>query len=532
MQFVQSVVKKTVLHRPDRLDTESDKYFTTDHLRDNLAGRSFQGAVVILAGQAVTFLLGLFSTAVMARLLHPQDFGLVAMVTSITAFAGLFKDLGLSNATVQRSQITDAQVSFLFWVNVALSLMVTLIIIALAPVIAWFYHEPRLLAITCTLSLNFIFSGLTVQHQALLRRQMRFSVLALRNINASVCGIVIGIALAWCGFGYWSIVAALFSTNLINCVLVWTVCEWRPSAFRLRVGARPMLAFGGNFAAFNILNYLTRNFDNILIGRVLGSGPLGIYSKAYGLLMLPIAQVNQPMATVLLAGLSRLQGDAKEYADLFMKAVRGIALLTIPIVIFCFFFSTDVVLVLLGRRWLPVAPVFQFLAPAALFGAISFVPGWLCQSLGRTRRQFHYALVSAPVCVTGFLIGIKWGITGVAISFSIAFSILFCAYVWYASQDSPVRFLDICVVFFSVLFPALAAGSITCSVRYLLATRFGPIPSLLTYGCLFIAIYVTAVLLSQANRVLVLSAMAWLRTAVGAFWLRNKLPSSSTSQSC
>ena len=149
--------------------------------------------------------------------------------------------------------------------------------------------------------------------------------------------------------------------------------------------------------------------------------------------MLPITQVNQPLATVLLAGLSRLQSDPKEYAELFMKAVRGIALLTIPIVVFCFFFSTDVVLVLLGRKWLSVVPVFQFLAPAALFGAISFAPGWLCQSLGRTRRQFHYGLVSAPICVTGFLIGIKWGIAGVAVSFSITFSVLFCAYVWYAS---------------------------------------------------------------------------------------------------
>ena len=140
--------------------------------------------------------------------------------------------------------------------------------------IAWFYHEPRLFAITCVVSLNFIFGGLAIQHQALLRRQMRFRALAVRNVVATACGIVIGIALAWCGFGYWSIVAVLFSTNLFNCALIWAICRWRPSAFRLRVGARGMLAFGGNFAAFNILNYLTRNFDNVLIGRVLGSDRL------------------------------------------------------------------------------------------------------------------------------------------------------------------------------------------------------------------------------------------------------------------
>ena len=360
------------------------------------------------------------------------------MVTSITAFVGLFKDLGLSNATVQRSEVTHAQISFLFWVNVVLSLAVALIVVALAPLIAWFYHEPRLVWVTLVLSLTFVFGGLTVQHQALLRRQMEFKALAVRDVVSLAGGIAVGIALALLGFGYWSLVAVLFTTSVLNCILVWTICSWRPGRFQRGVGARGMLAFGGNLTAFNLLNYFSRNFDNILIGRVLGSAPLGIYTKAYGLLMLPIAQINFPMAAVLLPGLSRLQNDPVEYGRLFVNAVRAIALLTVPIVVFSFCFSHDVVVVLLGQRWLAVAPVFQLLAPAALFGAISFAPGWLCQSLGRTRRQLYYAMVSAPMCVGGFLIGIKWGIAGVAVSYSITFSVLFCGYVWYSTKDSPV----------------------------------------------------------------------------------------------
>ena len=206
---------------------------------------------------------------------------------------------------------------------------------------------------------------------------MQFKALAIRDVVAMACGIAVGITLAWLGFGYWSLVAVLFTTSVMNCVLVWTICGWRPGPFRRRVGARGMLAFGGNLTAFNVLNYFSRNFDNILIGRVLGSAPLGIYSKAYGLLMLPISQINMPMASVMLPGLSRLQNDSPEYARLFVSAVRAIALVTIPIVVFSFFFSRDIVLVLLGRKWLPVAPVFQLLAPAALFEAISFAPGWL-----------------------------------------------------------------------------------------------------------------------------------------------------------
>jgi O-antigen/teichoic acid export membrane protein len=493
-----------------------DRFFQTEHLRKDLHGRSFRGGVITLSAQGVKFLLGLVSTAALARLLRPQDFGLLAMVTSITSFVGLFKDLGLSTATVQRSRVTHAQASFLFWVTVALSLTVTLVVLALAPVIAWFYHEPRLVGITLVVSLNFIFGGLTVQHQALLRRQMQFKAIAIRDVIALACGIAIGITLAWFGFGYWSLVAVLSSTNVANCILVWTICRWRPGAFRRGVGARGMLAFGGNLTASNVLNYFTRNFDNILIGRVIGSGALGIYTKAYGLLMLPISQINFPMAAVLLPGLSQLQNDAREYAKLFVNAVRGIALITIPIVVFCFFFSRDVVLVLLGRKWLPVAAVFQLLAPAALFEAISFAPSWLCQSLGRSRRQFHYALVFTPICVAGFLIGIRWGIAGVALSYSITFSVLFWAYVWYSSKDSPVRFSEICVVFLAAFVPALLAGAIAWTLRSTLIQEVPPIISLILYGLIFLTIYFGAAMLMPRNRVLILSGVKSVRKAVHA----------------
>jgi O-antigen/teichoic acid export membrane protein len=484
-----------------------DRFFQTDHLKKDLQGRSLRGGVVTLGAQSIKFLLGLLSTATLARLLRPQDFGLVAMVTSITSFVALFRDLGLSNATVQRLQVTHEQISFLFWINVALSLGATLVVLALAPAIAWFYHEPRLVWVTFAVSLSFVAGGLAVQHQALLRRQMQFKSLALRDLVAMICGIVLSIILAWFGFGYWALVAGPVTTNVMGCILLWTICDWRPGAFRRGVGARGMLVFGGNLTMFNLVNYFTRNFDNILIGRVLGAGPLGIYSKAYGLLMLPIAQVNFPMAAVLLPGLSRLQNEAVEYAKLFINAVRSIALLTIPIVIFSFFFAHDVVLVLLGKRWLSVAPVFQWLAPAALFGAISFVPGWLCQSLGRSRRQLNYALISAPICVAGFLIGIHWGIAGVAASYSLTFSCLFCWYVWYASKDSPVRFSEIVLVFLWVLFPALLAGVTTWVANRLLISDMRPLFSLILDGLIFLVIYLGIAFLIPKERALILSAV-------------------------
>lgn len=511
---MQPIARDWLLARRARLRNRGQHYFQSDHLKRDLKGRSLRGGVVTLGGQAVKFGLGLISTAVMARLLRPQDFGLLAMVTAITAFVHLFKELGLSNATVQRSQVTHAQVSLLFWVNVALSLAVTIVVLALAPVIAWFYHEPRLFWITICLAPNFIFSGLIVQHLALLRRQMEFRALAIRDMVAMATGITVGISLAWLGFGYWALVAVVVTTNLVGCLLIWTICGWRPSAFRRGVGARAMFAFGGNLTAFNVLNYLTLNFDNILIGRVLGSRALGFYTKSYGLLMLPIAQINMPMASVMLPGLSRLQNDPPEYAKLFVTAVRTIALVTVPMVVFSFFLSQDIVLVLLGRKWLPVAPVFRLMAPAALFGAISFAPGWLCESLGRSRRQLHYALVSTPIFVGGFLLGVKWGIAGVAVSYSITFSFCFWGYAWYSSKDSPVRFVDLGIGFASAFVPSLLAGVIVWTLRQSLVADVRPIVALIVLGLTFVSIYIGAAMLTQKSRTLILSGLESVRKTV------------------
>jgi PST family polysaccharide transporter len=275
-----------------------------------------------------------------------------------------------------------------------------------------------------------------------------------------------------------------------------------------------MLAFGGNLTAFNVVNYFTGNFDNILIGRVLGSAPLGIYSKAYGLLSLPISQINIPMASVMLPGLSRLQQSPSEYARLFVNAVRAIGLVTVPIVVFSFFLAHDIVLVLLSRKWMAVAPVFQLIAPAALFSAVSFAPGWLCQSLGRPRRQLHYALVSAPIAVTGFLIGINWGIRGVAVSYSVTFSVCFWGYVWYATKSSPVRFVQIAIAFLGALVPSLLAGGIVWLMRRWFVSQVTPLLALMSMGGVFAIIYVSIAALTADNRRLFLSGVGYIKQVV------------------
>jgi PST family polysaccharide transporter len=221
--------------------------------------------------------------------------------------------------------------------------------------------------------------------------------------------------------------------------------------------------------------------------------------------MLP-GQVNMPLATVLLPGLSRLQDNPSEYRKLFLRAVGAISFVTVPIVTFAFFFAHEVILVLLGPRWMAVARIFQLLAPAAAVGALVFAPNWLCQSLGRPEQQFRYALISAPVCIAGFLVGIRWGLEGIAISFSVTFVGLIWAYIWYATKNSPILFSKIVVSFFSALFPACFAGVITRVLCKMMLSEASALTVLVVCGPVFTILCFSIAMLSKNSRSLIFEA--------------------------
>jgi PST family polysaccharide transporter len=210
---------------------------------------------------------------------------------------------------------------------------------------------------------------------------------------------------------------------------------------------------------------VTRTADNVLIGRFLGPAPLGIYSKAYALLIFPVQQINAPVSGVVLPALSRLQSQPDQYRRYFLRALEGLAFIGMPIIIFAFVDARPLVLTFLGPKWLGAVIIFRLLAPAALVGTISSAPAWIFTSLGKTDRQFLWAAISSPIILAGFVIGLKWGVTGVAASFSITFGLCFTLFVFDACRHSPVRLRD----FGSVLFPPLC----TCAAAALITGAVG-----------------------------------------------------------
>ena len=433
----------------------SDKFFRTDHLRVNLSGRTARGGAVAISSQALKFVITIGATSVMARLLTPSDYGLIGMVAFVTGFVAMYKDLGLSTATIQKSEISFEQTSTLFWINALLSLGITLFTAAIAPLVAWFYGEPRLTLITVVTAAGFLLSGLAVQHEALLRRQMRYFALASISLASMAMGYVVGIILAWKGFSYWALVLSQLAVATTGTLLTVTLCRWIPGLPKKNTGVRSMIRFGSNLTGFTTINYFSRNLDNLLIGRVWGAQQLGLYSRAYQLMGLPIDQINEPISSVAVPALSRLTDSAESYRRAYLRMLEKIALLTMPCVILMIATSDSIVRIVLGPQWAGTTKIFVLLGITGLFQPIANTTGWLLISQGRTNHMLQWGFISGPLTMGSIIAGLPWGAVGVAASYAFTrVCIVDPLLYWFVGRRGPVRTID----FYKTIAPFVLAS--------------------------------------------------------------------------
>ncbi len=447
-----------------------------------------------ITSQAILFILRIAGTVILARLLSPNDYGLVGMVTVIIVFAEIFKDAGLSLATVQKEEITREQISTLFWINVLISAILGLCVLAAAPLVAWFYGKPELTAITAALSFSFIISGLTIQHQALQRRHMHFGTLSGIQIATQITNLVVTIVLAYFGWRYWALVVGLLTGTLAGTLLTLFFFPWIPGWVQKGTGARKMLKFGGHLTGFNIINYFARNADNILIGKLVGAEALGFYSRAYQLLMLPITMMSGPISNVAVPALSRLNEDRQRLHRYYLHILYMLSLISGPIVGIAFLASNDIVIILLGPTWSPVSDVFKYLAMGGLLQPLYNTQSWLHLAVGRADRVFIWGLIGTPIIVASFLIGLHWGINGVAFCYSIALIITTIGSLAYAGQSAGLPFRKMLHAVFKPIISCVFAVIAVVTLNTFIQNRFH-IVSLIIKGSVFIAFYCAFLLL-------------------------------------
>ena len=477
----------------------------------DLKGRAIRGGVAKVCAQAANVLLRMGSLMILARLLKPMDFGLVGMATVITGVLSLFKEFGLSTATVQRLTIRDEQISTLFWINMFVGAILSLASVAIAPFVADFYHEPRLSMVMVVLASGFLFNAAGVQHSALLQRQMRFTALAMIDVLSLVISSAVSIVMALRGHGYWALVAWSVTLPLASTLLTWLQSGWIPGRPRAQTGIRSMMRFGGTLTLNSLVCYVAYNLDKVLLGRFWGAEVIGIYGRAYQLITLPTDNLNAAAGGVGFPVLSRLQDDPERLRSYFLKAYSLIVALIVPVTVVCALFADDLILVLLGPNWNDAVPLFRLLAPTILIFALINPPGWFLLSLGMVGRSLRIALVIAPLVMTGYVIGLPYGPKGVALGYSAAMTLWVVPHLVWCFHGTVVSFRDVVLVVSRPMISGIVGASLAFGVVFFVGPSLSAVARLLLGGTVLIAVYILVLLFFMGQKTLCLDLLRGFR---------------------
>jgi O-antigen/teichoic acid export membrane protein len=364
----------------------------------------------------------------LAHLLVPRDFGLAGMAIAFSTLAMTFSDLGLGVALIQKKTLSEEDRSTVFWLNVSGGAAFTLLGVALSPLVAAFFSNSRVMPLFAVLSASFLISALGQTQAALLTREMSYRSLELRTIAATLVGAAAAVSLAFAGFGPWAIIAQVLCTSGASTVLLWTVSPWRPrlGAFS-RSSFRTLGAFGSKALLIRMLLYINMNGDNLLIGRYLGSAALGVYAVAYNVMLLPASRVTAPVRDVLYSAFVRLQNEPRRMGEAWLRINSINASLLVPAFLGILVVAPDLVPVVLGQKWHAAVPVLQFLSIAGVAQSFVAFNGQVYQALGLPGYFLRFMYFSTGVTFSAFVVGLQWGVTGVAASFAAARTIVLVA---------------------------------------------------------------------------------------------------------
>lgn len=474
----------------------NEKHFATDHLRVNLRQRTISSSVVTFGAQGAIFAINLGTVMILARMLTPHDFGLLAMVMTLMGVLRIFKDAGLSTPTIQREGITHAQVSNLFWINFGLSSFIGLLFALSAPAISWFYKEPHLVGITVVLSFTFILEGSVTQPQAILSRQMRFGLLAWIGIASMLAGSAVGISMAWKACGYWSLVGLQLTTPAVAFILTWIGSSWHPQFPTKDTETRSLVTFGANLAVSNLIWTLARNADGVLIGSFFGSNALGLYSRASLLLYRPIEQLLIPIQSVFLPMVCRIQSEPERYRRVALQVFEAVALMSFIVAGLLLALARPLTLVLLGPKWEEAVPIFSGFAIGSVFIPLSCASSWLFVSQGRSKDSLITYSTLSILAICSMLAGMPFGPAGVAYAYSISAVLIFLPIMFYfVGKQGPISTEDL----WGATLRHLPAWGIVCGTAWGIQSAFGSVrpleqlticaPVALAVGFVFIWIY-------------------------------------------
>jgi len=474
--------------------------FRTISSGDGLRRKAVRGAGASIAGQAVSFVLQIGSVVVLSRILTPADFGIVTMVTT---FALLLRSFGLNGFTeviLQREELTDSLASNFFWINLSISVALTLIFASSGHLLAHFFHSPAVAPVAAAMSLMIVCSSLGYIHLALLQRAMRFRTAAVINLIALMAYVVVAVSLAFAGWHYWALVWG----NVVNAIVMslgaWVACRWVPSTPKRLQGTRSGVKFAMHVYSHFAFSYLTRNTDNLLVGWRFGAGALGFYKKAYDLFVLSESQLLAPLSAVVVGTLSRVSSDREQFRRYFLRAISILALVGMGVGADFALVGKDLIRFLLGPGWDEAGRIFSLFGPGIGVMLLYNTHGWVHLSIGRPERWFRWGLLEFVITASLFLVALHWGPSGIALAWTSSYFLLMFPGFWYAGKPIGLGIGPIFGVIWKFFAASVFAGCCTAAILRMaprLAAEFGASGAffrMILASTIFLALYLLGVI--------------------------------------
>lgn len=432
-------------------------------------GGAIRGGAAIGASNAGRQLLRLGIMIVLARLLTPDQFGVVAVMTAIFAVAAVFQELGLSAATVQRDQVSAQAVSTLFWVNATAGTLLTLLFIALAPLIADFFARPELTLLCRFAAISFLLNGLVVQHRALLQRNMQFGRRAMVDLSAAALAGMGALILALAGFGTWALVAQILIADVVTLTLIFWAVRFVPRRAAWTQEVREMLRFSGSLLAFNVVVSLAQNLSTALLGRGTGAPAAGVYTRAFALANIPQILMYGAATHVALPRLSRVRDSPEEFASFYCQGVQLMALVTVPVAAIFAVFGDQLALFVYGAQWGEVGALLRAFAPGLAVAPLLHSTGQIFLARGESHRMLRWGLFGTSIIGIGTVVGLRWGALGVAWGWSATTLLLLLPCLFYTFHGSAITVRRVATSLRGVYGAAVGMAVVGWGVRQLLS---------------------------------------------------------------
>lgn len=367
-----------------------------------------------ISSQVITFVFGI----VLARFLSPSEFGLIAMITVLSGFASLFAEMGLGAAIINKQTAEQVYLSSVFWLNITSGVLLTLLFFACASLIAHFYTEPKLMLLTKFVALNFLISAFGTVQESLLIKELSFRKLAYIEFNSQFISGVLAVTMAIMGYGVWSLAIRSTALSVIEATLLWRSSKWRPQFLFSWIAVKDISGFGLNLLGTKSLAYWVRSIDNLLIGRTLGAEPLGIYARAYAIMLLPLTMISDTISRSVFPSLSMIQNDKPRVKSIYLNITGVVALFVFPLSFGLFVAARSFVLTVYGTSWEEIVPIIQIFCVTSPILAIGNLAKNIYWSQGRTDLQFRVGLFYRTFKILAIVVGLRWGVLGIAVGFS------------------------------------------------------------------------------------------------------------------